>query len=106
VQVDGARLEIYGDFEAQRQPPSPSNTGYAVLATAKQDRFQDTPTRESRQRPAKGNVVPLRAQGLSAVNCVQYLSVNCAKRSRREKASCASVSPNVVATPCAASSLQ
>ena len=56
VQVDGARLEIYGDFEAQRQPPSPSNTGYAVLATAKQDRFQDTSTREPAggQRVAEG----------------------------------------------------
>ena len=46
VQVDGARLEIYGDFEAQRQPPRPSNTGYAVLATTKRDRFQ-APQRES-----------------------------------------------------------
>jgi hypothetical protein len=48
VQVDGARLEIYGDFEAQRQPPRPSNTEYAVLATTKQDRFQaEAANRES-----------------------------------------------------------
>jgi hypothetical protein len=60
VQVDGARLEIYGDFEAQRQPPRPSKTEYAVLATAIRIGFmQKQPTARARRRQPSVPELPI-----------------------------------------------
>jgi hypothetical protein len=60
VQADGARLEIYGDFEAQRQPPRPSNTGYAVLATTSRiDFWQQRPNGESAPAAGQATWCPL-----------------------------------------------
>jgi hypothetical protein len=86
VQVDGARLEIYGDFEAQRQPPRPSNTEYAVLATTKRDRFQ-APLRES---PASGPPRATCCQDchgplLYRCSCARMGGLSCARRSRRSR---------------------